>query len=248
MKNLQRIVLDIPLSKVHLVDISTASTRESVDLMNLEFILCHEGVNSRGDRFTAEELKASWRTPIYKPLNWEHKEPIIGTIASSSLKKTEDGLYYIECVGKIWKFLYEDYANLIYEAMAKDSPEYHVDSAFISMEAWFSSYRMVVGDYEEVYEKGEAKAEELHELRGTYLDDGRFVSRELRNVIFGGGAITASPADKGAIIKSVASLYSNLEEYHKYLHKAFAGEIHSPLSEEQLIKEHERVHRQLWNI
>ena len=243
-------MIDIPFRFVKPLDKTLASGRESYDLMNIDFVLCNEGVNDRGDRFNARELQAAYKTAINKLINWEHKEPNIGTIADSSLTKNEENRYSVECHGKIWKYVYPDYAEAIKDALSQGDPEYGREPGFVSMEAWFPSFNMIlsprdnVHEYLEVFTFGSSEANELQELRGTYLKEGYLVSRELVDLFFGGAGITVIPADGAAIIKSAASAYANVEEYHKHLHEVAEGHRFSPLTEEQIIKEHDRMHRE----
>ncbi|MFA5238289.1 MAG: hypothetical protein WC476_01100 [Phycisphaerae bacterium] len=242
-RELEKTYIDIPLKASKIRDCAIASAKESPDLLTIDFILCNEGVNGRGDRFNSVQLGSRYWTAEYKGINWEHNQPFIGCISKASVKTNGEGLKYVDCQGKLWKFIYEDFTDLISQAMASDNPQYDVDLAFISMEAWFPTYNMIVGEYEETYPKGDAYAEELHEKRGTHLDDGRLVSRELLDIIFGAAAITSSPADKGALIKSAASKRS-IEEYHEYLHAVYSGKRQSPFKPEEIIEEHTRLHKQ----
>lgn len=71
------------------------------------------------------------------------------------------------------------------------------------MEVWFKEWDYVLGDYEEVISSSEA-SEEIIEAKGSYYE-GKYVSRELKKITFGGVGIVARPADKDAVILSVAN-------------------------------------------
>jgi hypothetical protein len=215
---------------------------ENDDVMYIGFTLCHEGANSKGDRFTLDELKRSWQTIPHKPINWEHDEPNIGVVLDSVLKVPSDdgtvgsiGPAQIDCVGALWRLKYPEFSNLV----SKGS----IDGTLkVSMEAYFTGADYVIGDFDEVIPETEA-SEDFHSLLGTYFN-GKFVSRALKDVIFGGAGITAAPADKDAKIWACASNKSD-EEYHEYLHDAYEGKKISVMSKELIIAEHDKVTRKL---
>lgn len=230
-KNYRKTDVDVEL--VTLEDIAIANLRESKDILPVRFKLCHEGANSKGDRFNQQELKAAWKTPMFKPLNWEHDEPNIGTIVASSLQQeVDDKRYFIQCDGNVWRFKYPEYTNLVQAG-------YKNNDLCMSMECWFTDFNVVIGEYDYVVPEAEA-SEELLGAIGTTVDN-KFVSRELINVIFGGGAFTYSPADDDATILACASNRTD-KEYHDYLHKVYEKQIPSPMTEEQIILEHARLH------
>lgn len=56
------------------------------DLLQIMFILCHEGVNLNYDQFLKEELEKSYATIVNKPINWEHNsKENIGVVTESYL-------------------------------------------------------------------------------------------------------------------------------------------------------------------
>jgi len=218
---------------------------ENLDIMYVGFTLCHEGSNTNGDRFTLDEMKKAWKTIAHKPINWEHTEPNIGVVLDAGLKVPASANSttssrepaQIDCVGAVWKTRYPEYSNFISRASQDNSLK-------VSMEAYFSGADFVLGEYEEVIEECDAD-EDLASLLGTFFD-GKFVSRALKNVIFGGVGITASPADDKARIWACAFEKSD-EEYHEYLHDAFEGRKMSVMTKDIIIAEHEKVTLRLAN-
>ena len=217
------------------------------DMLYTGFTLCHEGANKKGDRFTLAELKNAWRSPVSKPLNWEHAEPNVGVILDAALKidstRPEDAERltnkyspaYIDCIGGVWKRKYPEFAKLIEKGSADASLK-------VSMECFFASVRYIIGDYDEVYEEADADPA-IVEAKGTYLD-GKYVSRELVDVLFGGAGFTEAPADKEARIWACASNKSDAD-YHEYLHDSYEGRLISVMNKELIIAEHEKVTKNL---
>lgn len=206
------------------------------DISFIGATLCHEGANYKGDRFLKEELEKSYKTIVWKPINWEHTEPNIGTVLESSLIKEDRNR--VDIVGAIWAYKYPQYAKLIKEASV-------VGTLKVSMEALFSKADYVIGEFDEVIPEEEAD-DEIKESIGKKSErfGGRLVSRAIKDFIFCGVGITSLPADKDAVIWAFAS-DKNLEEYHEYLHKAFRGEIGTMFTPQRLVEEHQRVHEKL---
>lgn len=220
---------------ISIKDIETASsTRENKDLLGIEFILCHEGTNKKGARFTAEELRAAQHTPIYKPINWEHDKPIFGVVSGSTLKQDEEGKLYIQCEGKIWKFKFPEFANFVRRG-------FDLGTLKMSMECWYTDFNVVVGDYDYVIPEREADADLLNAI-GTTVGD-KYISKQFINLIFGGVGATGNPADPKARILACASDRTPTE-YHDYLHLAYDGLMPTPMTPEQIVAEHTQLHRE----
>lgn len=164
------------------------------DLMHIRFILCHEGMNSNGDYFTKEVLKAAQLTPRNKPVNWEHGQPVIGNMIDSVYKEDANGRGYIEAVGLVWKFLYPELSGNIKSKAATGELK-------LSMECYFKEPNYKVG--ETLYTQAEAEKLGLVQYVGReYM--GNKVIRVFTDVIFGGVGVVANPADKEAVFLSVA--------------------------------------------
>jgi hypothetical protein len=243
---LSSINLEVPAKIVNASEaLGSIEMAENDDIMFVGFTMCHEGSNSKGDRFTLDELRKSWRTIAHKPINWEHEEPNLGVVLDSALKITETkngnaskSPAQIDCVGTIWSMHYPEHAALLSYG-ANDG------TLKVSMEAYFTDVDYIIGDNEESIPSAEAEAD-ITDYLGTYAEKygNKFVSRALKNVIFGGVGITASPADKEAAIWACASNKSD-EEYHIYLHDVFEGRKKSLMQPEQIVEEHEKVHWKL---
>lgn len=171
------------------------------DLMYAKFILCHEGANANGDYFTKEVLQAAHNTPINKPIDWEHGQPIIGTMLNSKYAEDATGRGYIEAEGVMWKFIYPELSS---EIKAKSA----TGELRLSMECYYretdATYK--VGD--NLYTSQQAKDLGLTQYVGReYM--GNKVLRVFSQVIFGGVGVVANPADKEAVFLSVAKDLSN---------------------------------------
>lgn len=172
------------------------------DLMYAKFIMCHEGVNANGDTFTKEVLQKARYTPRFKPIDWEHGQPFIGTILDSQYSETEDGVGYIEAIGAIWKFHYPDLADSI-KAKSQDG------GLKLSMECFYKDANYKYG--EQIFSQEQADALGLTDYVGrSYM--GNTVYRVFSDVIFGGVGVVANPADKEAVFLSVAKKQAESEE------------------------------------
>jgi hypothetical protein len=171
------------------------------DLMYAKFIMCHEGVNANGDTFTKDVLQRAQYTPRFKPIDWEHGQPFIGTILDSQYGETAEGIGYIEAVGAIWKFHYPDLADSI---KAKSS----TGGLKLSMECFYRDANYKYG--EQIFSQDQADQLGLTDYVGReYM--GQKVYRVFSDVIFGGVGVVANPADKDAVFLSVAKKQSEEE-------------------------------------
>jgi hypothetical protein len=164
------------------------------DLMHIRFVLCHEGVNANGDTFTKEVLQDAQFTPRTKPVDWEHGQPIVGTIVDSKYGEDANGRGYIEAIGVVWKFLYPELSGDIKSKAASGDLK-------LSMECYYKNANYKLGDM--VYDQETSTKMGLTQYVGReYL--GQRVERVFTNVIFGGVGVVANPADKEAVFLSVA--------------------------------------------
>lgn len=172
------------------------------DLMYAKFIMCHEGTNANGDTFTKDVLQKAQYTPRFKPIDWEHGQPFIGTILDSQYSETEDGVGYIEAIGAIWKFHYPDLADAI-KAKSSDG------GLKLSMECFYRDANYKYG--EQIYTQEQADSLGLIDYVGrAYM--GSTVYRVFSDVIFGGVGVVANPADSNAVFLSVAKKKVEAEE------------------------------------
>jgi len=250
-KQLHKTTLMFPARVIKANEAIASEYTEDEDVMYVGFTLCHEGANTNGDRFTLDEMKEAWSTIIHKPINWEHAEPNLGVVLDSKLKlpdnpsdskfAAEHSPAKIDCVGSIWKRQYPEHANLLKKG-ATDG------SLMMSMEAWFKSCDYVVGEFDEVIPE-ETAEDDMQIYLGTYAEKfgNKFISRALKNVLFGGAGITAAPADKEATIWACANEKSD-GEYHDYLHDVYEGRRISVMKKDLVIVEHERITRKLQQV
>jgi hypothetical protein len=164
------------------------------DLMYIRFIMAHEGANGNGDTFTNEVLAKAQYTPRHKPVNWEHGQPMIGTILESQYKEDPNGRGYIEAIGVIWKFIYPELAE---EVKTKAS----TGELRLSMECYYKDASYKYGD--NLYDSESAQVLNLDSYVGReYM--GQKVYRIFTDVIFGGVGVVKNPADKEAVFLAVA--------------------------------------------
>lgn len=164
------------------------------DLMYAGFIMVHEGANDNGDYFTKEVLQQAKYTPKFKPIDWEHGQPVIGTILDSDYREDANNKGYIEAVGVIWKFIYPELSELIKKKSATGELR-------LSMECYWRDADYMVGDV--LYNQEQADKMGISNYVGKdYM--GKKVYRVFKEVIFGGVGVVANPADKEAVFLSVA--------------------------------------------
>lgn len=164
------------------------------DLMYVRFIMCHEGSNANGDTFTNDVLYRARFTPRFKPINWEHGEPMIGHILDSRYGEDAQGRGYIEAVGVVWKFIFPELADSIKsKAMTGELR--------LSMECYFKDSNYKYG--EQIFDQEQAEELGISDYVGrSYM--GQKVYRVFKDVIFGGVGVVENPADKEAVFLSVA--------------------------------------------
>lgn len=164
------------------------------DLMFVKFIMCHEGVNANGDTFTKPVLKEASLTPKYKPIDWEHGQPMIGHILDSEYKENAQGVAYIEATGLVWKFIYPELSAQIKAKAATGELR-------LSMECYYKDANYQVGD--QLFDQQQAELLGIIPYVGReYM--GKKVARVFKEVIFGGVGVVANPADKQAVFLAVA--------------------------------------------
>jgi hypothetical protein len=168
------------------------------DLMYAKFIMCHEGANSNGDFFTNEVLFRAQHTPRFKPIDWEHGQPMIGHILESRYAEDAEGRGYIEAIGVIWKFIYPQLADEIKRKSVTGELR-------LSMECYFKDANYKYG--EQIFDQEQAEELGIAEYVGReYM--GQKVYRVFKDVIFGGVGVVANPADKEAVFLAVAKKHA----------------------------------------
>lgn len=164
------------------------------DLMYARFIMCHEGSNANGDTFTKDVLARAQYTPRFKPIDWEHGQPMIGTILDSRYAENSEGKAYIEAIGVIWKFIYPEMAEQIKQQSVTGGLR-------LSMECYFKDANYTYGD--QIFDQEQADELGIIDYVGReYM--GQKVHRVFKDVIFGGVGVVQNPADKEAVFLAVA--------------------------------------------
>jgi hypothetical protein len=168
------------------------------DLMYAKFIMCHEGSNANGDTFTKDVLSRAQYTPRFKPIDWEHGQPMIGTILDSRYAEDNEGRAYIEAIGVIWKFIYPEMADTIKEKSVTGGLR-------LSMECYFKDANYKYGD--QIFDQEQANELGITDYVGReYM--GQKVFRIFKDVIFGGVGVVQNPADKEAVFLAVAKKHA----------------------------------------
>jgi hypothetical protein len=175
------------------------------DLLHVRFILCHEGANNNKDGFMLSELQENYETAVYKDINVEHTDKIVGVITASrfidkpedasfaSMAKAEDFKPHIECDAVIYKYKFPEVAD---EVVLRHS----LGSLRFSMETWFNAAKCDKCDAEFV------AAEDYCDHLANRFAEGSDETRWLVGITFGGAAVVENPADKDAKGLSVAQL------------------------------------------
>lgn len=185
---------------------ASAGQKKQKDLMYVKFILAHEGTNKNRDYFSRDELKTAAHTPVLKAINWEHGEPIIGTIYKSEYKEIDDPAFAsaaadgkrgrIECEAVIWKYRYPVYAKAMVD-------RYMAKQLKFSMETYFGKCTCT--------ECGEEFSSKNH-TEGTYCDHLNYrknspdskAARALQQNVFAGTGVVSNPADENADALAIA--------------------------------------------
>lgn len=196
------------------------------DLLYFETILVTEGFNDNDDVFLREELKAALKTPILKPINWQHNEKdIMGVIYhieardlnGKAIAEISDEPFEIAIEGAIWHLLphLREKSELVKARIDKGD-------LFSSMECWFTDYdyafqKESASEIEVVSKDKNDYVEGLLKINGGAgkLDKYR-VGRALRNIVFGGMGLVDKPANKRSEILSV------LDGYREQVNNSFA--------------------------
>lgn len=202
-----------------------ANKHQNSDLMYIEFILCHEGVNKNKDEFTSEDLANAALTAINKPINWEHRNINIGVIYESkfvSVKELEGEAkaYYedfdplekdfIVCKACIWEYKHPREANIMRQKHASGN-------LYFSMEDLFEKAKC--SECNEVFDNPYDYCDHLLMRK----NNGK-ASRIFINSNFVGAAYTSIPADEGAINLALASIIEEIS-FDKIAKSKFISQI-----------------------
>lgn len=183
------------------------------------------GINSKKDIFLAEETWKARKSPLLKPINWQHIESeVLGSIYKISAKDLSgndlcidhdetpetDFDIFIEAV------IYSSINPERVEEIKRRLPE----DLFFSMEAYFKSYDYGIFDGQgvtEVLPRTDHNRHLDYSLinyggAGT-MPNGKGVGRALRDISFAGCGFVDSPANNRSVIEVFAE--TTLEEKHE---------------------------------
>lgn len=188
-------------AKVTNIKTATANDKQGTyDKMYITFNLLHTlpVVNANGNSFDPESTKKAVATVIDGYLNIEHIKGFnVGSVIDAEYKENDNGVGFIECVGVVWKSSLEEYMV---------EPQEILDGKFnISMEVAYTDY---------YFKHGEATLEkDGNEHLENYIGEefeGEDVVEVIKPLELTGGALTETPADKGAIIKDVMAKVASM--------------------------------------
>jgi len=188
-----------------------ASANIDPDLLKMKSILVSQGMNLNDDVFLKEELIKARLTGAHKPVNIEHQdteivshmlETYVVSKSGERLDSAEDieneDLIDIVNESVIYAYIFPEVSARIEELAAKNQ-------LFVSVEAWFSDYDYLVG--EDIVKRTSATSDILEKhLRingGEGVYEEKKVGRVLRNLMFGGVGVVATPANPDSLILEV---------------------------------------------
>lgn len=230
MVNKITVLAPLNISSVPLRAVAGVVEEKQPDLLYMDSVLVSTGENKNDDFFLPEEMWAARRSPILKPVDWEHNTG--SELLASPSDKLDDNkkivkdnqiigaMYDSYAADKDGVVLAEDatppkhfdiinkaviYKYLFPNAAEKITSEAKAGKLFVSMEAWFKKYDYKLGT--KIVARNEETAfldKHLRACGGDGYFEGQKISRVLRNICFGGIGIVANPANSDSIIKSVA--------------------------------------------
>jgi hypothetical protein len=190
-------------AKVTNIKTTTASSKEgSYDKMYITFNLLHTlpVVNSKGSTFEPEPTQKAVDTVVDGYLNIEHLQGFnVGSVVEAEYKTNDNDVGYIECLGVVWKSSLKEY---------QVNPQEILDGKFgISMEVAYTDFYFLHGDEKKLADGNE----HLENYIGEEFEDEEVVE-VIKPLELKGGALTETPADKGAVIKEVRAKVANLDK------------------------------------
>lgn len=205
------------------------------DLLYVESVLVSTGENANDDVFLSSEMWNARKSPVHKPMDWEHNtgseipsninsdakhrsvvddNQIIGVMYETSILDADGHLIPDDVAASMDsppdKFHIVNkgvvYKYLFPTLASKIAKEAAAGKLFVSMEAWFTSYDYKVGN--KIVARNSNTAFLDNHLRangGVGNYKGEKVSRILRGITFGGIGFVANPANKDSVIRSVTN-------------------------------------------
>jgi hypothetical protein len=203
------------------------------DLLYFDSILVSTGQNLNDDVFLHNEMWGARKSPIFKPVDWEHEtgseildglegnprkvvrdNQIIGVMYDTSIL-TKDGAIITDEMASGMSEPPEEFhiANkaVIYKYLypniaAKIAKDAKANKLFVSMEVWFKRYDYKVGSKVVARNTETAFLDKfLRAKGGEGIYNGEKVGRVLRELTFGGVGLVANPANLDSVITSLSN-------------------------------------------
>lgn len=221
------------------------------DLLFVAFKMVHANKNKNGDAFTESDLKLAEKTPIHKPLNWEHGEPNIGVIYDSKFRKSsKDEDAYLEVAAAIWKYKYPVHSKEVLKRHEKGELSF-------SMEVWYKKYACSECNESFLVEDGDDNICSHMRMFNSARANGIFPKgfntyRILHEICFGGAGVVEIGADEDATSLAIASASKNDKGVNslgkenensdlKYTEADLKDAVERALSESKSKEEHEKA-------
>lgn len=210
-----------------------ASEQLDPDLLRMKSILVSQGMNLNDDVFLKEELVKARLTGSNKPVNIEHDDTeIIGHMLSTYVvSKDGERLEDLEDIdledeidivneAVIYSYIFPEIASKIQDLASKNE-------LFVSVEAWFSEYDYLLGG--QIVKRTESTSNVLEKHLRINGGDGNYngqkVARVLRNMMFGGVGVVATPANPESLIIEVGDVENAMASEQAVLASHVIGEI-----------------------
>lgn len=189
-------------------------TPNTKDLFYTKSILVSTNLNKNMDYFGPQEVWASRKTCIDKPLNIEHVQSCIVGHSVSAWAIDKENAVLADDIKEIPAFFHLCTASVVYRKWANEELQAQADKLIeeiqaghycVSMEALFSnfSYLVVKGDEQKFIPRNENTAfltKKLKAYGGDGTHDGYQIGRVLHNIIFSGCGFVKKPANPDSII------------------------------------------------
>jgi hypothetical protein len=230
--------------------LAQAKLQKQPDTVYVRFKLAHVGANKNRDGFKKKDLKSRAKTIVNKPLDWEHSEPIIGTIYSAkfidmgeSSKAGKNGdRDHVLVEAAIWKTRNKEEVEEVLE-------RYNDGTLAFSMEAYFSECECSVCG-SKFKSKANRDGSYCEHLNSRLDASSGGATRYLTNFFFGAASVVESPADVDALPEAVLAknregVETNLKTYTEEEVKAMESKavenFKKSLDEKDLVAENDSL-------
>lgn len=221
------------------VFLNFAKENKQEDLLYFKAVYATCGFNLNDDVFIRDEFWAARKSPIWKPVNWQHKETnILGVIYAVQAQDLEGNPLNIEndvtpakdfeliISGVIYKYQFPEKAKEIKKRS-------NANELFVSMESWFADFSYALLDNPELFTTASILEVErnsetiqldkcLKVFGGTGKYNNKKIGRILKGITFGGVGIVDEPANPRSVSVVTASKETVMSEEVKEVAKAVA--------------------------